>query len=204
MHPGYRVREFIAKANTISVIMPNDSTLEYDTVPVWNSGEDGPEGAKRTTQYYPEGTIIKLNGVAPISEGFVMEDAGVTVVGELEENTTSWMGIGASTDDELLVDFGSENGPPKARIINETIGDDYLAIDDAFRLNDNAGVEQFHYHSEWEVKIADASQAEQNKKNKIQSSRNKFIKYLKTINETADNVYVDLQTLQDKTWPPAE
>ena len=201
MHPGYRVREYKAKANTISVIMPNDSSNEYDTVPVWNDGEAGPSGQKRTASDYPAGTMIKLNGVVPASEGFVMSDEEtVEVIGTVQDATSSWMGIGASSDDKLLVDFGDDT--VVSAIILETIGDEYAAIDVPYRKSDNAGIEQFKYHENWEVEIADATAAEQNKKDAIQSSRNKFIKYLKEINTKADDVYVDLQTLEDKTWPP--
>ena len=202
MHPGYRVREYKAKANTISVIMPNDSSNEYDTIPVWDDSAGGLSGKKRTVEAYPAGTIIKLNGVVPASEGFVMSDEGTEVFGLEETPVASWMAIGASKDDKLIVDFG--NDTVRAALILDTIGDEHVAISEPFKISDNAGIEQFKYHENWEVDVADATRKEQNRKDDVQKSRNKFLKYLGEINDKADEVYVDLQTLQDKTWPETE
>ncbi len=202
MHPGYRVREYKAKANTISVIMPNDSSNEYDTIPVWDDSAGGLSGKKRTADAYPAGTIIKLNGVVPASEGFVMSDEGTEVFGLEENRVASWMAIGASKDDKLIVDFG--NDTVRAALILDTIGDEHVAISEPFKISDSAGIEQFKYHENWEVDVADATRKEQNRKDDVQKSRNKFLKYLGEINDKADEVYVDLQTLQDKTWPETE
>ncbi len=202
MHPGYRVREYKAKANTISVVMPNDSSNEYDTIPVWDDSAGDLSGKKRTVEAYPAGTIIKLNGVVPASEGFVMSDEGTEVFGLEENRVASWMAIGASKDDKLIVDFG--NDTVRAALILDTIGDEHVAISEPFKISDSAGIEQFKYHENWEVDVADATRKEQNRKDDVQKSRNKFLKYLGEINDKADEVYVDLQTLQDKTWPETE
>jgi len=202
MHPGYRVREYKAKANTISVIMPNDSSSEYDTIPVWDDSAGDLSGKKRTVEAYPAGTIIKLNGVVPASEGFVMSDEGTEVFGLEETPVASWMGIGASKDDKLIVDFG--NDTVRAALILDTIGDEHVAISEPFKISDSAGIEQFKYHENWEVDVADATRKEQNRKDDVQKSRNKFLELLGKINDKADGVYVDLQTLQDKTWPETE
>lgn len=197
IHPGYRLREFSAKANTISVVMPDASSGKYPTVPVWESGQAGPQGAIRTSSFYPDGTIIKLNGTVPTSAGFV-QGGGVEVLGTEADPAATWMGLGVSTDDELIVNFGTEKGK-HSRTTLETIGGEYLALDAPYRVGTGA-IEQFLYHDDWEIKVSDLSQAEALKKKKIQDSRNKFLTYLKTINEYADTVYDDLTTLEDEGW----
>ena len=197
-HPGYRLREFYAKANTVSVVLPA-SDGQYKDLPVFEGGQIGPQGSPRTTQYYPEGTIIKLNGTAAVSEGFV-QGGGVDVVGNVERTATSWMGIGVSQDDLLVIDFGNDNEVPQA--VSETIGLEYLAVAEPFRIGAGA-IERFVYHENWSVKISDASQAEAAAANKIQASRNAFKKQLAEINEHAKIVYRDLDILSNKNWPPA-
>ena len=205
LHPGYRVREYLAKANTISVIMPNGD--EYDTLPVWTEAEThftaGNPGSKRTVSEYAAGTIIKLNGFVPASEGFIMDpstDENVEVFGTEQAKVASWMALGVSKDDKLTVDFGSDTEIECT--ILETIGDEYVAVNEPYRRSDNSDVEQFKYHENWKFEIAEASQKEKTYNDLVQQSRTKFLKYLEDINAKADNVYLDLQTLQDKTWPP--
>ena len=204
LHPGYRVREYLAKANTISVIMPNGD--EYDTLPVWTEAETaftaGNPGSKRTVSEYAAGTIIKLNGFVPASEGFIMDpstDENVEVFGTEQAKVASWMALGVSKDDKLTVDFGSDTEIECT--ILETIGDEYVAVNEPYRRSDNSDVEQFKYHENWKFEIAKASAKEKTYNDLVQKSRTKFLKYLEDINTKADNVYVDLQTLQDKTWP---
>ena len=199
-HPGYRLREFSAKANTISVIMPDASSGEYPTLPRWQAGQAGPQGAIRTSSFYPDGTIIKLNGTMPVSEGYVTDATGdgVEVLGTELDTAATWRGLGVSTDDKLIVNFGTEKGN-NSKVVQETIGDEYLAVTAPFQFGTNP-FEQFLYHEDWKFEISSLSQAEEAKKNKIQQSRNKFAEYLETINEYADTVYDDLSTLDKEGW----
>jgi hypothetical protein len=184
-HPGYRLREFSAKANTISVIMP-DGSGHYPTMP-----------GNPSREQYPDGTVIKLNGTVPVSEGYV-QGGGLELFAEAEQITTTWMGLGVSVDDSLIVNLGTEKGEI-ARITLETIGDEYLAINAPFQIGTEP-FEQFLYHDKWKVEISSKSKAEELKKNKIQQSRNKFLEYLETINEHADTVYEDLSTMDKEGW----
>ena len=195
-HPGYRLREFYAKANTVSVVVPA-SNGNYDDLPVFEGGQIGPQGQKRTTSYYPSGTIIKLNGTAAVSDTFVSGE-GVQVIQEIENKTASWMSLGVAQDDILILNFGGDTNV--SRPITETIGNEYLAVATPFAIGAGA-TEMFVYHDNWSVEISDAGQAEAAKSNKIQKSRNDFKGYLAEINAHAKVVYDDLDILSNKNWP---
>ena len=204
-HPGYRLRDFHAKANTISVAIPNDQG-EYSQLPVWESGQAGPEGEVRTTSYYPEGTVIKINGTVPVSEGYITDadDGGVIVRAEEEQMVAdTWMALGVAENDEITVDFGAGTGGSVTKVVDTTVGEEYLKVDSAFTIG-TGSPEIFLYHEDWSFKISDQSLAEAAKTKKIQGSRNKYKDYLDEINEQADIVYDYLTTLEAKTWPPVE
>ena len=144
------------------------SNGNYDDLPVFEGGQIGPQGQKRTTSYYPSGTIIKLNGTAAVSDTFVSGE-GVQVIQEIENKTASWMSLGVAQDDILILNFGGDTNV--SRPITETIGNEYLAVATPFAIGAGA-TEMFVYHDNWSVEISDAGQAEAAKSNKIQKSRN--------------------------------
>ncbi len=205
-HPGYRLREYKAKANTISIAIPNDSG-EYEQLPAWEAGQAGPQGSTRTTAHYPKGTIIKINGTVPVSEGYVQGTEGEEIILTDLENVQgiadTWMALGVSEDDTITVDFGSDSGGELTRTVDSTVGEEYIKIDSGFLLGQSTSPEIFLYHENWSFKISDLTKAEQAKQAKIQQSRNKFKTYLDEINEQADIVYDYLTTLEAETWPPA-
>ena len=203
-HPGYRLREYKAKANTVSIAVPNNSG-EYTQLPVWASGQAGPEGDVRTTAHYPEGTVIKINGTVPVSEGYLADTTGVVDVRAEEEQAVAdtWMALGVSENDKITVDFGSDSGGPITKAVDTTIGEEYIKVDSAFIIG-TGSPEIFLYHEEWSFEISDATLAEIAKSQKIQGSRNKYADYLEEINELADTVYDYLTTFEAKTWPAAD
>jgi hypothetical protein len=203
-HPGYRLREYKAKANTVSIAVPNGSG-EYTQLPVWASGQAGPEGDVRTTAHYPEGTVIKINGTVPVSEGYLADTTGVVDVRAEEEQAVAdtWMALGVSENDKITVDFGSDSGGPITKAVDTTIGEEYIKVDSAFIIG-TGSPEIFLYHEEWSFEISDATLAEIAKSQKIQGSRNKYADYLEEINELADTVYDYLTTFEAKTWPAAD
>jgi hypothetical protein len=203
-HPGYRLREYKAKANTVSIAVPNDSG-EYTQLPVWEAGQAGPEGDVRTTAFYPEGTVVKINGTVPVSETYISDDTGVVDVRAEEEQAVAdtWMALGVAENDKITIDFGSGTGGPITKVVDTTVGEEYLKVDSAFIIG-TGSPEIFLYHEEWSFEISDASLAVAAKTAKIQGSRNKYKDYLDEINEQADIVYDYLTTLEAETWPPVE
>ena len=205
-HPGYRLREYKAKANTISIAIPNDQGV-YEQLPSWEAGQAGPQGSSRTTAHYPEGTIIKINGTVPVSEGYVQGTEGEEIILTGLENiqgvADTWMALGVSEDDQITVDFGTDAGGALTKTVDSTVGEEYIKIDSAFLLGQSTSPEMFLYHDKWSFEISDLTKAEQAKQAKIQGSRNKFKTYLEEINTLADAVYDDLTTLEAETWPPA-
>ena len=203
-HPGYRLREYKAKANTVSIAVPNDSG-EYTQLPRWAAGQAGPEGDVRTTAHYPEGTVVKINGTVPVSETYISDDTGLQVVRTEEELVVAdtWMALGVAENDKITIDFGSDSGGAVTKVVDTTIGEEYVKVDSGFTIGTGAP-EIFLYHGEWSFEISDASLAEAAKAAKIQGSRNKYADYLEEINEQADIVYDYLTTLEAKTWPAPE
>ena len=198
-HPGYRLREYKAKANTISIAVPN-SAGQYPQLPVWESGQAGPEGDVRTTANYPEGTVIKINGTVPVSESYISDDTGLLIVRTEEEQAvaSTWMALGVSENDTITVDFAPE--APQSKIVDSTIGEEYIKVDGAFFIG-TGGAEKFQYHEEWSFKISDQTAAELAKTTKLQNSRNKFKEYLEEIAEKAEEVYEYLNVFESETWP---
>jgi hypothetical protein len=200
-HPGYRLREYKAKANTISIAVPN-SAGEYPQLPVWESGQAGPEGDVRTTANYPEGTVIKINGTVPVSESYISDDTGLLIVRTEEEQAVAdtWMALGVSENDAITVEFGSDTGGSQTKIVDSTIGEEHIKVDGAFFVG-KGGAEMFQYHEEWSFKISDQTAAQLAKTTKLQSSRNLFQKYLEEIAEKAEDVYEYLNVFESETWP---
>jgi hypothetical protein len=200
-HPGYRLREYKAKANTVSIAVPN-SAGEYTQLPVWEAGQAGPQGDVRTTAFYPEGTVVKINGTVPVSETYISDDTGLEIVRAEEEQdvASTWMALGVSENDKITVDFGSGTGGPIEKAVDSTIGEEYIKVEGAFIIG-TGSPEIFLYHEDWSFAISAASEAEAAKSAKIQSSRNDFATYLKEINDQADIVYDYLTILEAKAWP---
>ena len=204
-HPGYRLREFYAKANTVSVVAP-ESNGEYKDLPLFEDDTVGTTGAKRTESYYPRGTIIKLNGTSPLSDQFLDEPDNIgaveeTALGQVagEGIASSWMGIGVSQDDILVISFGSDTEITAS--IEETIGVEYIAISAPIRQGAQGAIEMFKYHENWSVKISDAGATVAAKSEKVQKSRQAFTDHLTYVNALAEQVYQDLDVLSNKNWP---
>ena len=196
-HPGYRIRNFVSRANTISTF----SQDRYDELPVHPRGTPfglGAEGNKRSVEEYPGGTIIEINSDVTFSEGF--DDQGQTtgtVEAEVLEEVT-WASVGVSQDDILLVTIGNET---YSKFVIEVIDSTRIAIDSAFQTGgaDSPFVE-LRFHEEWDFDLSIGKKKEKADEDKIQSSRNKFDDLLKTINEKADEVSLKLSTFTNASY----
>ena len=199
-HPGYRLREFKAKANTISTFMTTEGG-KYTTLPNHEAGSrfgQAAENTPRTTDQYPLGTIIEINGTVPESEGFI-GGGGVAVLLEEEEQVAdSWNAIGVSQDDLLIVvlDAGTFT-----KYIIEVIDDTHIAIDSIIQSGggDSPSVDLL-YHPDWDFELSIGKKQVKAQEDKIQDSKNKFADYLREINEKADEVYSYLDKLNNEGW----
>jgi hypothetical protein len=199
-HPGYRLREFTAKSNTISTFTTVSGT-EYKTLPKHEEGTDygqAAEGTFRNTTQYPLGTIIEINGTVPISEGFVT-GGGVELLLEEEETLAeTWNAIGVSQDDLLIVTLSEGTF---TKYIQEVIDDQHIAIESIIQVGgaDSKPVD-LAYHDDWDFELSIGKKANKAQEDKIQASRNKFTDYLIDINAQADDVYDYLDKLSNEGW----
>jgi len=198
IHPGYRLRAYKAKANTVSIAIPT-SAGKYPQLPVWRSGEAGVEGDVRTTANYPAGTVLKINGTVPVSETYISDDTGLEIVRTEEEQAVAdtWMALGVAEGDEITIVFDGEDSYTRA--VDHTIGEEYLKLTEALVVG--SSVSMFQFHEEWSFEISAESNAEAVISAAIQKSRNKFKKLLEDVSAQAEEVYEYLDTINAETWP---
>ena len=199
-HPGYRLREFKARANTISTFMTVSGT-EYKTLPKHEQGSrfgQAAEGKFRTTTQYPVGTIIEINGTVPESTGFVGGGGVEMILEEEEEIAETWNAIGVSQDDLLIVTLTEGTF---TKYIQEVIDDQHIAIDSIIQTGgaDSPPV-NLAFHDVWDFELSIGKKAAKAQDDKIQASRNKFEDYLIDINAQADEVYDYLDKLANEGW----
>jgi hypothetical protein len=197
-HPGYRLRAYKAKANTVSIAIPTNAG-KYPQLPVWRSGEAGVEGDVRTTANYPAGTVLKINGTVPVSETYISDDTGLEIVRTEEEQAVAdtWMALGVAEGDEITIVFDGEDSYTRA--VDHTIGEEYLKLTEALVVG--SSVSMFQFHEEWSFEISAESNAEAVISAAIQKSRNKFKKLLEDVSAQAEEVYEYLDYLNAETWP---
>jgi hypothetical protein len=211
-HPGYRLREFTAKANTISTYTDlygkiSDTGVitkvgtEYKDLPKHEEGSRfglAAEGEFRNITQYPFGTIIEINGTVPISEGFVAGGGVELLLEKEEELAETWNAIGVSQDDLLIVTLPEGTF---TKYIEEVIDDQHIAIDSIIQIGgaDSKPVD-LAYHDDWDFELSIGKKADKAQEDKIQNSRNKFADYLIDINAQADEVYDYLDKLSNEGW----
>ena len=199
-HPGYRLREFEAKANTISTYSKVDVAGNYIDIPNYESGNpkgSGFDNKPRNVNEYPLGTIIEINGTVPLSEGYI-GGGGIEVLLEEEEQVAeTWNAIGVSQDDLLIVTLDTG---VFTKYIQEVLDDTHIAIDSAIHAGGDAPYQTLLYHSDWDFELSIGKKQVKAQDDKIQDSRNKFLDYLNDINAQADEVYDYLDKLSNEGW----
>lgn len=199
-HPGYRLREFEAKANTISTYSKTDVAGNYIDIPEYEAGNpkgSGFDGKLRNVNEYPLGTIIEINGTVPVSEGYI-GGGGIEVLLEEEEQVAdTWNAIGVSQDDLLIVTLDTG---VFTKYIQEVLDDTHIAIDSAIQAGGDAPYQTLLYHSDWDFELSIGKKQVKAQDDKIQDSKNKFLDYLNDINAQADEVYDYLDKLSNEGW----
>ncbi len=199
-HPGYRLREFEAKANTISTYTKVDVAGNYIDIPNYEAGNpkgSGFDNKPRNVNEYPLGTIIEINGTVPLSEGYI-GGGGIEVLLEEEEQVAeTWNAIGVSQDDLLIVTLDTG---VFTKYIQEVLDDTHIAIDSAIHAGGDAPYQTLLYHSDWEFELSIGKKQVKAQDDKIQDSKNKFLDYLNDINAQADEVYDYLDKLSNEGW----
>jgi len=210
-HPGYRLREFAAKSNTISTYTDlyakaeggaiTKTGTEYKDLPKHEEGSRWgvpAEGQFRNTTQYPFGTIIEINGTVPVSAGFVAGGGVEILLEEEEELAETWNAIGVSQDDLLIITLPEGT---YTKYIEEVIDDQHIAIDSVIQTGgaDSKPVD-LAYHDLWDFELSIGKLADKAQDDKIQNSRNKFADYLTDINAQADEVYDYLDKLANEGW----
>lgn len=199
-HPGYRLREFEAKANTISTYSKVDVAGNYIDIPEYEAGNpkgSGFDNKPRNVNEYPLGTIIEINGTVPQSEGYV-GGGGIEVLLEEEEQVAeTWNAIGVSQDDILIVTLDTG---VFTKYIQEVLDDTHIAINSAIQAGGDAPYQTLLYHSDWDFELSIGKKQVKAQDDKIQGSKNKFLDYLNDINAQADEIYDYLDKLNNEGW----
>lgn len=199
-HPGYRLREFAAKANTISTYSKVDQAGNYIDIPNHEGGSrfgSAFEGRPRHVNEYPLGTIIEINGTVPLSEGFIGGGGVEVLLEEQEDVAETWNAIGVSQDDLLIVTLDTG---VFTKYIQEVLDDTHIAIDSAIQAGGASPYQTLLYHDDWDFELSIGKKQIKAQEDKIQDSRNKFLEYLADINAEADEVYNYLDKLSNEGW----
>ena len=199
-HPGYRLREFAAKANTISTYSKVDQAGNYIDIPNHEGGSrfgSAFEGRPRHVNEYPLGTIIEINGTVPLSEGFIGGGGVEVLLEEQEDVAETWNAIGVSQDDLLIVTLDTG---VFTKYIQEVLDDTHIAIDSAIQAGGASPYQTLLYHDDWDFELSIGKKQIKAQEDKIQDSRNKFLEYLADINAEADEVYNYLDKLSNQGW----
>ena len=199
-HPGYRLREFEAKANTISTYSKVDTAGNYIDIPNYEDGNSKGsafDGKPRNINEYPLGTIIEINGTVPLSEGYIGGGGVEVILEEEEEVADTWNAIGVSQDDLLIVTLDTGTF---TKYIQEVLDDTHIAIDSAIQAGGDSPYLDLLYHPDWAFELSVGKKTQKAQEDKIQNSRNKFLDYLTDINAQADEIYDYLDKLNNEGW----